>query len=72
MSETADWFRVIRTAVQETRSVTEDQAYDAGADCARNGATTENCHFRYFGNQRLTQAWERGKAEASPTARGES
>ena len=40
------------------------EAYEAGRDCAINGANTTNCHIRHFAARELTDAWEKGKAEA--------
>jgi hypothetical protein len=44
--------------------MTEQMAYDAGVDCAKNGANTTNCHFTIFATPELTAAWERGKTDA--------
>ena len=41
----------------------EKAAYIAGFDCAKNGATQKNCHFKYFSRQSMTTAWERGKRD---------
>jgi len=40
---------------------TEEEAYLAGVDCAKNGPNTENCHFSFFSSVEKMQAWERGK-----------
>jgi len=37
-------------------------AYEAGRDCALNGANTENCNFKWFATPESTAEWERGKA----------
>lgn len=42
-----------------------EEAYRAGQDYAKNGATTENCHFRFFGSKELMQAWEHGSRESA-------
>jgi hypothetical protein len=49
-------------------SASEDESYAAGKDCARRGATTGNCHFRFFGSPELTAAWERGKKDGDTDA----
>lgn len=41
---------------------TEEQAFQAGTDCAKNGPNTDNCNFTYFSSPILTAAWESGKA----------
>ena len=38
--------------------------YDAGYDCAKNGANLGNCHFNLFATPALTKAWEDGKRAA--------
>jgi hypothetical protein len=43
-------------------SSSELEAYEAGKDCAVNGANTTNCHFTHFATPALTKAWEQGKA----------
>lgn len=43
------------------KSRSEKDAYQAGIDCAKNGATTANCHFSLFVTPELMKAWERGK-----------
>lgn len=42
---------------------TEQQAYEAGKDCAVNGPNTSNCHFRYFSSPEKTKAWEKGSKD---------
>jgi hypothetical protein len=42
---------------------TLEEAYEAGRDCAANGASTTNCHFSFFATPELTRAWERGRRE---------
>ncbi len=42
---------------------TKQQAYDAGRDCAKNGANTTNCHFTLFATHELTKEWQRGYDE---------
>ena len=37
------------------------KAYEAGKDCALNGANQENCDFRIFSSPEKTKAWENGK-----------
>ena len=39
-------------------------AYEAGRDCALNGATTANCHFSWFASPEQTAEWQRGKEDA--------
>lgn len=45
--------------------MTKDEllAFNAGRDCALRGPDLVNCHFAHFRERRLTDAWERGKAE---------
>jgi hypothetical protein len=39
--------------------------FEAGMDCARNGANVRNCHFGFFGSKESTAEWERGKKAAA-------
>lgn len=39
-------------------------AYILGYKCGLNGPNETNCHYSLFGTPELTQAWERGKADA--------
>lgn len=39
--------------------------YDAGFDCAKNGANERNCHFGWFASPSYTAEWERGKRDGS-------
>ena len=39
---------------------TKKQAFDAGRDCAKNGANTTNCHFTLFASKELMKAWQKG------------
>jgi hypothetical protein len=39
---------------------TENDAYQAGIDCAINGANTTNCHFTFFATKELSDAHSRG------------
>lgn len=41
-------------------------SYEAGRDCALNGANTNNCNFRYFATPESLAEWERGKASVTP------
>ena len=38
-----------------------DKAYDAGKDCAINGADTTNCHFSLFSSPEIMKSWQKGK-----------
>lgn len=38
--------------------------YQAGYDCGKNGANTENCNFKWFDTPENTKEWERGKEES--------
>lgn len=40
-------------------------AYEAGKDCALNGADTDNCNFKWFATPELLAEWEKGKAEGT-------
>ena len=35
--------------------------FEAGKDCAINGANTTNCHFSIFSTPERTRQWEAGK-----------
>lgn len=39
--------------------------FDAGIDCAKNGANEDNCHFGWFSTPERTAEWERGKQSTS-------
>ncbi len=52
-----------RQAKMRYAEITDEQARNAGYDAGINGPNTENCHFRYFSEPRLTRAWEQGKAQ---------
>lgn len=39
------------------------ECYDAGLDCAVNGANMTNCHFGIFSSPDKAEAWERGNKE---------
>lgn len=54
-----------RPASRDIATGTFDTPYDAGFDCGKRGANTDNCHFRYFSSQERTQEWERGHREAT-------
>ena len=57
--------------VQEAgKAMTLTDAYNAGLDCALNGANTTNCHFTLFATKELTKAWERGKAAGEERKKG--
>ena len=43
------------------KEVNEADAFEAGKDSVLNGASQENCHYSYFANAALADAWERGK-----------
>lgn len=51
------------------RRVTERDAYAAGYDAGRFGASDENAHFRFFATADLSRQWSEGcahgKADAS-------
>jgi hypothetical protein len=49
-------------------SVNREDAFKAGVDCAKNGANTTNCHFRFFGSRELTKFWEAGKNSVAEDA----
>lgn len=51
----------IARLIMNRQTMDEKTAYEAGFDCGKNGATTDNCHFKYFSRQSMTEAWERGK-----------
>lgn len=36
------------------------EAYEAGYDCAINGANTDNCNFKHFATLEHTKSWELG------------
>lgn len=36
--------------------------FEAGKDCAANGADLDNCHFGWFSTPERTKEWERGKS----------
>lgn len=55
----------IAKLIETQQGADEAAAYRAGFDCAKNGANTDNCHFRYFSRPSMTKAWERGKHEGS-------
>jgi hypothetical protein len=40
----------------------ERESYEAGYDCAVNGANIKNSHFYFFGTHERTKAWEQGNA----------
>lgn len=40
-----------------------DTAFDAGYDCAINGANTNNCDFRWFSSKASMEEWTRGNKE---------
>ena len=44
-----------------------ESPFDAGRDAATNGATTENCNFRFFKDPESTKEWERGKKSVKNT-----
>lgn len=45
-------------------TATLEEAREAGRRCAREGASLDNCHFKYFATPAHTAAWEQGKREA--------
>jgi len=51
-------------------NMNEQQAYDLGVDCAKNGVNTTNCHFSIFDSSSLTKAWERGRDSITKKPRG--
>ena len=51
----------IAKLIEAQQGADESSAYNAGFDCAKNGASTENCHFCCFSRPSMTTAWERGK-----------
>ena len=57
MSTTAEWLAAL------AKRPSLKAAYDAGVDCARNGANTTNCDFRLFATPEMTKEWERGKRD---------
>lgn len=45
------------------RSVTPQDAYNAGKDAALHGSNMDNCDFVFFSTPELTRQWERGNAD---------
>lgn len=58
---------ILNAASEELRS--RNDAYDAGYDCALNGANDKNCHFGWFSSPSFTREWERGKRDGEADAR---
>ena len=54
-----EMLELVKRLIPPTRST--EYAYKMGKDCAKNGATLENCHFSIFSSKENTEAWERGK-----------
>ena len=52
-----------RLAEIKEKRATFESPYDAGRDCAINGANTDNCNFRWFSSPESTAEWERGKRD---------
>lgn len=41
--------------------------YEAGKDCAINGANADNCALGYFASPQSRDEWERGKEDGDKT-----
>lgn len=45
------------------RSVTKEDAYNAGKDAALNGSNPDNCDIVFFASRDLTAEWEKGNSD---------
>ncbi len=60
----AQWVKDRTPSVSSKR-----EAYLAGFDCGKNGANLDNCNYRLFSSQELTNCWSDGKKDAAERKR---
>jgi len=57
-----NWEKLVRKLAKGFNQL-DSTPYDAGYDCAINGASLRNCHYGWFGTLARTRQWELGRLD---------